>query len=456
MTPHPQNPDETFQGKPQFQAVPPRPASTPNLGQAGGQQPPPRSPQSPAAPSSASPYQGLFILGAIAVTLGLISQISSQPSVRAEDAWLEPLPQTRRTVYAQSPGVITDVFVQSDGTVEAGQPLVLLESEVLEADVESFALRSLEAQTEVNAAQQNVLTAQAQVQEIAANLKQAEFRFQELEREIAQLEAGSPPPEIASYDNQIQNLQARVANLDETLANYQFLERNDAITPEQVREIERQKLFAQSEMDEVAARRDAIIKRMEDEWKQHYDRVVQLRNSYQVARQDYQAAQNLVANRMPMQQQLHQQLLKREQREQERAVLAAPMSGTVVTQDLHKLAGRVVREGDEVLDIVDPQQLRIRMQVKQEDRLLIKEGAVVTFSLPEQELQTFTGTIEQIGTVVERDEQLNRSLTPVIAIATDQPDGLQPGARVYAKIESPKKMTLGQQAWRQILTLFRR
>jgi multidrug efflux pump subunit AcrA (membrane-fusion protein) len=398
----------------------------------------------------------LFILGAIAVTLGLISQIPSQPSVSAEEAWLEPLPQTHRTVYAQSPGRITTVFVQSDGTVEAGQPLVLIESEVLKEEVESSALRSLEAQTEVNAAQQNALTAQARVQEIAANLQQAEFRFQELERDIAQLEAGSPPPEIASYDNQIQTLQARVASSNETELSYRQAERDGVISTDRVREVERQKLFAQSEMHEVVARRDAAIERLEDEWKQRYDRVVQLRNSYQVARQDYQAAQDLVINRMPMQQQLQQQLVQREEREQERAVLAAPIAGTVVTQELHKLVGRVIQTGDEVLAIVDPQQLRVRMEIKQEDRKLIGEGAMVTFSLPEAQLMEFTGTIEEIGTVVERDPQLNRSLIPVIAIAHDQPDGLQPGARVYATIESPETMTLGQQAWRQILNLFRR
>lgn len=194
---------------------------------------------------------------------------------------------------------------------------------------------------------------------------------------------------------------------------------------------------------------------MEKITKKSQDQVIQLQNSYQVALQDYQAAQNRVMGHLPVQEQLEQQTQKRVQQKKERSILPAPIAGTVVTQDLYALKGRVLQKGDEVLEITDPKQLVAVIEVKQEDRDLIEQGALVTFYPPEPKLKEFTTKIETIVTILEPDEQLNRSVLQVVAKVGSEQDDLQPGARVYAKIESPEQITLGQQAWRQILNLFK-
>jgi biotin carboxyl carrier protein len=452
MTTQPQSPKGKQAGKRQIQVVPPKTAPTQN----GRVNVPPEQPRNPPPkpPSSSSPYQIWFVVGTIVVVLGAISQIRVNPSVRAE-AWLQPDPQAREKVYAPAPGVITHVLVQPDQSVEQGQPLALVESEELAEEVEAFNLRNLEVQAEVGAAQQNVLTAQARVWEIEANLHQAEHRLTEIEQEMGSVNTGSPPPEIQSHRAKIRSLQARVSNMERSIERYKLLEKQGVVPPETVDSLEREKLFFESEMEEVFALQAAAVERIEDEWKRSQDQVIQLQNSYRVALQDYQAAQNLVMGRVPVQEQLEQQTDKRVQQEQERGILSAPIAGTVVTQDLYALKGRGLQKGDEVLEITDPKQLVAVIEVKQEDRDLVEEGALVTFYPPEPKLKEFTTEIETIVTVLEPDAQLNRSVLRVVAKVGSERDDLQPGARVYAKIASPEQITLGQQAWRQVLNLFK-
>jgi hypothetical protein len=56
---------------------------------------------------------------------------------------------------------------------------------------------------------------------------------------------------------------------------------------------------------------------------------------------------------------------------------------------------------------------------------------------------------------MERNEQLERSMLPVIALVKANDRKLQPGAKMYAKIKSPKKIPLYEQVRRELLNLLK-
>lgn len=103
----------------------------------------------------------------------------------------------------------------------------------------------------------------------------------------------------------------------------------------------------------------------------------------------------------------------------------------------------------------DRSQLVAVIDAIQENHDLVQVGALVTFNPPEPEFPSFTTEITKIVTVLTANEQLNKSIVRVVAQIESETEELKPGAKVYARIESPEQITLGQQAWRQILNLFK-
>jgi len=408
---------------------------------------------SPQKAAKRFPY-GWVIFAGIVVALGAISQIRVAPSIRAE-AWLEPDPNARQVVHMDVTGKIAEVLVVPNQPIVENQPLALVESEPLVEDIGQWDLRLQENLATTESANQQVFNAQTRLTMAQQQLGFAQERVSALQREVQLMASGVLPPHIQGYQSQIQSLQLTVSSLDESIGRFEYLANEGAISKERLSEAQRQKSSLQAQIGENRAAMETAKRRLDDELKLKQEEVQRLQAQVATAQQEVQSAKVLLTRRQPIQNRVKQELERRSARQEQNSWLRAPVSGVVVSRDLYAIAGKTMQPGEAVLEIADPSQLVAVIEVRQEDRDLVKAGAIVKFNPPEPGLPSFTTTIQEIVTVLEKDEQLDKSTVLVTAIIETSGKDLQPGAKMYARIESPRKIPLYEQVRRELLNLFK-
>ncbi len=80
-----------------------------------------------------------------------------------------------------------------------------------------------------------------------------------------------------------------------------------------------------------------------------------------------------------------------------RAVIMAPISGVVVGNDLNAFLGATVRQGDPLLEVVDPANLALKLEVPDDLLLRIKDGEEGVFRPDFAPNQSFEGTVLTIS-----------------------------------------------------------
>lgn len=80
-----------------------------------------------------------------------------------------------------------------------------------------------------------------------------------------------------------------------------------------------------------------------------------------------------------------------------RAVIVAPISGVVVGNDLSAFLGATVRQGDPLLDVVDPANLALKLEVPDDLLLRIKDGEDGVFRPDFAPNQSFEGAVQTIS-----------------------------------------------------------
>ncbi|MBP0021643.1 MAG: efflux RND transporter periplasmic adaptor subunit [Cyanobacteria bacterium SBLK] len=418
--------------------------------------PSPPAPDAPDAPPSSQTFlkkRGFWIAVAILVTLGAISQIRLRPSVRAE-AWLEPDPNARRVVHMEIPGTIRQVLVLPNQTVREGQPLALVESESLEEEIEDTQLNLLQNNAELHFARQQMLAARSRWEQAKAVESMARLRSEKLRREVHRMDAGIAPEHIAPYEFQLQSLQSRLQKMKASVARHESLVTEGVYSREQIDALYREVDAIEALLGEHRAKMEAAKRQLRDEFDTRQDELNRLSRVSATAEREYEAAKTFALSQIPVQKQLEKRLEKRQTKSNENEVLLAPLAGTVTTQDLYALKGKMMQPGDAVLEIAQTSKLVAIIEVRQEDRDLVKEGATVKFSPPEPGLPSFETQIREIVSVLAKDEQLDKSILQVIAVI-EQGGQLQPGAKVYAKIASPYTISLAERVRREFLNLFK-
>ncbi|MFP4006838.1 MAG: HlyD family secretion protein [Spirulinaceae cyanobacterium] len=411
-------------------------------------------PSQPTPAKSKSFPTGWAIFAGIVVVVGAISQIRVAPSVRAE-AWLNPAPNARRVIHTEIPGTIKEILVEVNDEIKLGQPLALVESQQMEEKIDQGAVQVEEAGYSSETARQQVYTAQMRLNQAQQQLAFSQQRVGQLQAEISAMEAGTLPLHILGYQEKIVNLKGAIASLDDTIANLTPLVEQGAYASERLNETQRQKLTLQGQIGEIQAAMGMAKRRLYDELAAKQDEMNRLQTSVLVAQQDVESAKILFERRQPLMQKVAEKQEKDIIRQKNNTVLRSPLDGIVVTPDLYLLEGKTLPEGEAVLEIADTSQLVAVIEVRQEDRDLIQAGAIVKFNPPEPGLPSFTTQIKEIISVLERDEQLGKSTVRVIADIDTTNKDLQPGAKVYARIESPQKIPLYEQARREFLNLFK-
>lgn len=446
------SPNSRFQVVPpnQIQPQPQTPPPVANPPQADSQ----IQPSQPTPAKSKSFPTGWVIFAGIVVVVGAISQIRVSPSVRAE-AWLNPSPAARRVIHTEIPGTIKEMLVEVNDPIEVGDPIALVESQQMEEKIDQGTVAVKEAEMSQETARQQVYTAQMRLNQAQQQLAFSQQRVGQLQAEIDAMAAGTPPLHILGYQEKIASLEGAIASLDDTIANLTPLVEVGAYASERLNETKRQKLTLQGQIGEIQAAIGMAKRRLYDELAVKQDEMNRLQTSVLVAQQDYESAKILFERRQPVTQQVEDNHKKILTLHKNNTVLRSPLDGIVVTPDLYLLEGKTLPEGEAVLEIADTSQLVAVIEVRQEDRDLIQAGAIVKFNPPEPGLKSFTTEIREILSVLERDEQLGKSTVRVIADIDTTDKNLQPGAKVYARIESPQKIPLYEQARRELLNLFK-
>ncbi|MGB3693164.1 MAG: efflux RND transporter periplasmic adaptor subunit [Spirulinaceae cyanobacterium] len=400
------------------------------------------------------PTRSLLIGGSILIVLGAVSQIPHTPNVRAE-AWLEPNPQASEVVHMQVPGKITEILVQPNKTIEANQPIALIATEQLEEEKVDWDLRLQESVSNNASSRQQVNTAAAKLEQARNVEKEVRDRTFELQEELNFLKSGSPPAHIQALQQEVATLQKSIMSMDESIGSYSYLRDEGAISQEQVREIERRKLSLQVQISDKQGNIANAERQLVEELQDKQEELSRLETNTVVATEELAAAQTNLQQQQPILKQVQKEQKRREEQISEQKVLRTSKAGKVITPDLYTLQGKTLEKGEPVLEIADSSELIAVIEVRQEEADLVTEGAIVTFSPVEPGLKSFTTEIEEIEPVLERDEQLSKSIQPVKARVGSQNSDFKPGAKVFAKIKSTETIPLYQLAWREVLNLFK-
>ncbi|NEO26847.1 MAG: HlyD family efflux transporter periplasmic adaptor subunit [Kamptonema sp. SIO4C4] len=402
---------------------------------------------------SGFPYGRWLIVGGILVGLGAISLIPVPTAVRGE-AQAQLTPEQRDVQHMPETGIVSEIYVQPDQEVDAGQPLAMIEPQQLEDEISDWQLRIEERLANIEAANQKTLVSRAEIERLQMQKSHLLQRIEELQQEV---NAPSSLPrvqqkvqEIASYQRQLQDVRNIVDKPE-----FQEAVNEGAIAQNRAREYRNSANDLQARIATAQEEIEAIKQRKQEELQQQQDRLNELLASERVAEQKLVESQASVQNQMPLIEQMQGEMAKRQQRQSENQMLKAEQDGIVVTPDLYKLEGQLFQQGEVVLEIADPQRLFAKIRIRQEDSDLVHEGTKVTLKPREPGLPTFDVTVNEIQEKMETDEQLGKSFLIAIANIEQHHPGLKPNAKLYAKIQTPHKIPLYERLRREFVNLFK-
>ena len=119
--------------------------------------------------------------------------------------------------------------------------------------------------------------------------------------------------------------------------------------------------------------------------------------------------------------------LRRARFELDETSVTAPFGGRVA--DLRVVPGQFVREGDELLTVVDLNPIKVEVQVLEAEVAFLTEGRGASLTFAAFPAETFTGAIETINPIVDPETRTAR-----VTVHIPNPDGrVKPG--MYAEVQ---------------------
>ncbi|MFB2935933.1 HlyD family efflux transporter periplasmic adaptor subunit [Aerosakkonemataceae cyanobacterium BLCC-F154] len=434
-------------------------------------------------------YGRLLIIGGLIVAGTWVSQIPIPNSVRTE-AKLEPLPDSHRFIYMQFPGSVDKFWVNPGDRVKVGQPVASIIMLDLDAEIIQKQARLQEQESALAAANAKIPVMEAKLAE-AMNLESSASRLvSETREEIQNLSLGNPPPEIqklqaeiAALNSKIPGIQSEIVGLEKNLQGVEALIQNYE-KPElkvlmrrlelqdKIKELEGRKATFQADISrnhqlitevkhQVSAKHEEIKswqKSLQQKLDIRQDELISKTAISQTAKQEFVAVKDEVKERQPMIETLRKELQQLRERQQNNQVLTAPISGVIVSQNLHEKVGKKLAENQEVLEVANLSKLVALIEVSQADSDLVKEitetqEAKVILQPLEPGLPGLVTKIEKIEPVLQSDVSGQKQLLRVRAIVDNQQQLFQPNAKVYAQIEV-KSIPLYQRVQRELMKLF--
>ncbi len=446
-------------------------------------------PQKSAKSPSSFNYGRLLLIAGLIAGGVWVAQIPIPNSVRTE-AKLEPLSDSHRFVYMSIPGTVSKFWVNSGDAVKVDQPVAAISAVDLESEIIQKTARLQEQESAKAAATVRIPIAQSKVEEAINQEVAARRQVEEARQDIEGINKGNLTPEIEKIQAEIKALKSRIpgieaeifslrANLQEvekSIANYEKPELKDLMAriplQDKLKELKTQKSTTQGEIGSKEQEIQAIKHQVEakfDEiasWQKKLQRDLGLRQdelaskiaNKQTAMEELAAAKAEVANLTPVIETLRTELKKLQEKQQKNQMLTAPISGIVVSQNLHEKVGKKMGENEAVLEIAALDKLVALIEVAQSDSDLVKEmlkkpSATVVLQPLEPGLKPITTKIEKIEPVLQTDPSGQKQLLRVRAIVDNKDRIFQPNAKFYAQIEV-ESIPLYQRVQRELMKLF--
>ncbi|MGB5959284.1 MAG: HlyD family efflux transporter periplasmic adaptor subunit [Coleofasciculaceae cyanobacterium] len=393
--------------RPTLQVVPPivaKPTQLPNTST------PEINPNVTTKSSGFSLLRPLLMIGVIA-GVGALGFMPVSTSVNG-NAEVTSTEKARQSVTMPTSGRI-ELSVISNDTVKAGQIFGRVKSEEVDKNI-------AESTRIADQFQQDTDLTQSQISIAESNLKEA-LAKQEASRQNTsfvqqQLNQGNSLPQIQDLQSQQDSIGSEIFALEsnfnlikDRLNLYQEAFKSGGISHDKMKDLELQKTSLsqqiqgkQSLIRSKAAQIESVKQNLQQDIIQKQAEENQIVAAVQSAKQQIEQVKanvlikQKVANKRAVE-------LKKVQKRAEASELRAPISGTVITQNLDKKNNQYAQLGSPILEIVDLTKPMLSVQVKPEDIHLVRKGQIVTFRPQGRGLLSYTGTVEKISPVASSE-----------------------------------------------------
>ncbi|MCS6829826.1 MAG: efflux RND transporter periplasmic adaptor subunit [Armatimonadota bacterium] len=297
-------------------------------------------------------------------------------------------------VSAKVPGKIAKVFVREGDTVQAGQLVVQLETDDLEAQLRQAeaTLRSARARL-----QQAQTALELQPTQNETNLRQAEAALEAARARLRALEAGARRQERKQVEEQVASAKANLDNAQANLERVRRLYQQDAVPKQQLdaaqtaydialaqyRTAQEQLSLVQegARQEDIEAQR-ALVKQAEEAVRLAQTGNLQLR----VRQDEVNAAKALVAQA--------EAGLFYAREQYEAAFVRSPIGGTVAMRAAQP--GQVTGAGTPLLRIVNLNTIFFEARVSETEVRYVRQGQQVTVTVDAYPGKSFVGTVSRI------------------------------------------------------------
>lgn len=356
-------------------------------------------------------------------------------------------PAARQIVNMKIPGIVK-ILRRHNDLVQIGDPLALIKSKEVDKDIAEAKKQSEQFEYEVASIQLQPNVMEASVEEALAKQTVIHNRVEFLQQQLTQLSKGSLPPQFQELQSQqavinsdILALQANLDMITIRLKRYQEAIKAQAISLNQVEELEQQKNSLLQQIQGKQHQREAknyqmdIFKQnLQQELSQKQAEENQVVKSVQTAQQHLQQAKSNVQNRQKLAKPRAEELSRVQERKED-LVVRAEKAGTIVSVDLDKKENLFMSAGSPILEIVDLKKLMLKVQIKSEDRQLVSIGKIVTFRPQGNGFSSYKGAVIKIDSVVS-SEGLQPTNTITVYVSFNQTyNSLLPGLPGHAHIE---------------------
>lgn len=389
--------------------------------------------------------------------LGLIQVPNSVPG----EAEVTSTTNARQAVTAKLSGIVKEIYVSHNQQVTPGQTLAILFSKELEDEIAKAQQEAAQAKLNVKNYEQQLNNLQSQVKEADVNENNAQ---QQVEQVLDKIALRNSLPQIRGLESQIDEIEEEITGVNNQLdkssarlKRYQSFEKG-VIPLNDVEDIEKEvanlsslKNKYQKQIATKKSEIETIQHQLQEQLIQRQGELKRIQAVRQSILQQVENAKTAIQNQQEVAMKMEAEIPRREEKKK-LLELKAETAGIVIAEKIDLMKNNLLKEGEPLLEIFNPNKLSISIKVPQEDKDLLKVGATVKFFPRDAGGRKYTGRVQEISSTVAVTETQPKP-TLSVRILIDQPDlQLQPGMKGYGHIES-ESMPLYKKAQRELLKL---
>lgn len=309
-------------------------------------------------------------------------------------------------------------------------------------------------QHQINGVENEILAIESEIEKVKINIQGLKKRLtiveDELNRRKPLKEQGAlGASAVVDYEKEFEELTSKISQEEQQIKTYQQQinqKRNQILQTNQLKHQKDQTIKAKSEqINEVAQLSQENLDQAQFQVQQRMAESVSSQKEVEAALTEISNQQKLVTQQ--------ESELKRLQEQKQQLTLKATIAGTVTTSDLDLLNNRTLEAGKEILNIVNLSQLTGLVEIRQEDRDLIKSASSVTFKPRQATLHEYPAKILSTSSVIQSDESTKREFLNVKILINNIDEQLQPELKGEAHFQTPP-MRVYQVIQREIFKLF--